>query len=262
MIKKRLSIGEFAKLKNVSVKSLRYYDTIGILKPAYVNEATGYRYYISEQMIVLDVILLCLAFNLPLKSLHGYCEGNGPPHLQQMILDCQEKAFAKLHEAQKMLTLSQDILAQIERLNQPHLEKELYKHSFQERAVLTLPWFDGRDNGKTYIKKISALSECARDADLTILSQQGILHDYWGEKGEQYVFLAVEPAPHTKTGYRQLPAADYTCMVLRESEITSVPTILAANGVRAQFSLHLNTDIYDYCLSHHLHLLEVQSYSG
>lgn len=260
MKKQGLSIGEFAKLKGVSVKSLRYYDRIGILKPAYVNETTGYRYYMPEQMIVLDVILLCLAFNLPLKSLHGYCEGNSPPHLRQMILDGQENAWAKLHKAQKLLTLSQDILAQIERLNQPHREKELYKHPFDERAVLTLPWGGARDNGKAYVKKIAALHECARTAGLTILSQQGILHDYAEQTGGQYVFLAVEPAPCAEAGYRQLPAGDYTCMVLRENEIESVPTILAANGLQAQFSLHLNTDIYDYCLSHHLHWLEVQSY--
>ena len=42
-----LSIGEAAKLKQVSVKSLRYYETIGILKPAYVDPSSGYRYYLS-----------------------------------------------------------------------------------------------------------------------------------------------------------------------------------------------------------------------
>lgn len=262
MIKKRLSIGEFAKLKNVSVKSLRYYDAIGILKPAYVNEATGYRYYIPEQMIVLDVILLCLAFNLPLRSLHGYSKSNGLPDLQQMILDGREKAHIRLREAQKMLTLSQDILAQIERLNQPHSEKELYWYSFRERAILTLPWDDKRDKGKTYIKKISALHEYARAADLTILSQQGILRDYGEQASRHYAFLAVEPASCTEPGYRQLPAGDYTCLVLRENELASVPAILASNGINVHFSLYLNTDIYDYCLSHHLHLLEVQSYSG
>lgn len=260
MKKKRLSIGEVAKLKGVSVKSLRYYDSIGILKPACVNETTGYRYYMPEQMIVLDVILLCLAFNLPLKSLHDYCEGSGPPHLRQMILDGQENARAKLRETQKLLTLSWDILAQIERLDQPRRERELYKYPFGERAVLTLPWGDARDNGKTYIKKIAALHESARAAGLTILSQQGILHDYAERTGGQFVFLAVEPAPNAEAGYRRLPAADYTCMVLRESEMDFVPAILAANGLRAQFSLYLNTDVYDYCLSNHLHWLEVQSY--
>ena len=64
-----LSIGEAAKLKQVSVKSLRYYETIGILKPAYVDPSSGYRYYSPNQMIDLDVILTCIELGIPLKSL-------------------------------------------------------------------------------------------------------------------------------------------------------------------------------------------------
>ena len=45
-----LSIGEFAKLRGVSVKSLRYYERVGALKPAYVNEESGYRYYSINQI--------------------------------------------------------------------------------------------------------------------------------------------------------------------------------------------------------------------
>ena len=40
-----LSIGKVSKLKNVSIKSLRYYDKIGILRPAFVNAETNYSYY-------------------------------------------------------------------------------------------------------------------------------------------------------------------------------------------------------------------------
>ena len=36
-----LSIGEVANLKGVSVKALRYYERVGVLRPAYVNPETG-----------------------------------------------------------------------------------------------------------------------------------------------------------------------------------------------------------------------------
>ena len=45
-----MSIGKVSKLKNVSIKSLRYYDQIGILKPAFVNAETNYRYYTKDQL--------------------------------------------------------------------------------------------------------------------------------------------------------------------------------------------------------------------
>ena len=40
-----LSIGEFSKICKVTVKTLRYYDRIGLLKPVHVDDMTGYRYY-------------------------------------------------------------------------------------------------------------------------------------------------------------------------------------------------------------------------
>ncbi|MGO2030819.1 MAG: MerR family DNA-binding transcriptional regulator, partial [Glutamicibacter ardleyensis] len=43
------SIGEFATLMNVTVKALRHYEKIGLLKPVRVDQLTGYRKYTSAQ---------------------------------------------------------------------------------------------------------------------------------------------------------------------------------------------------------------------
>ncbi|CAG5081518.1 Transcriptional regulator, MerR family [Thermobacillus xylanilyticus] len=53
-------ISEFSKISRVSVKTLRYYDQLGLLKPARTDEATGYRYYTAEQLIRLHRILAYL----------------------------------------------------------------------------------------------------------------------------------------------------------------------------------------------------------
>ena len=68
-MKEYLTIGEVSKMKGVGIKSLRYYDRLGILKPAYINPDTGYRYYSIEQMLMLDMILLCLGLDIPLKQM-------------------------------------------------------------------------------------------------------------------------------------------------------------------------------------------------
>lgn len=51
-----LSIGEFSKLSNVTTKTLRYYDKIGLLKPIIVNNENGYRQYSVEQLKTMIVI--------------------------------------------------------------------------------------------------------------------------------------------------------------------------------------------------------------
>ena len=50
-------IGLFSKMNRVTIKTLRYYDDIGLLKPAYVDGASGYRYYKSEQLPIIHKIM-------------------------------------------------------------------------------------------------------------------------------------------------------------------------------------------------------------
>jgi len=52
-----IQIGDFSKLSRVTVKTLRYYDEVGLLKPAQVDQFTGYRYYTYEQLPRLNRIL-------------------------------------------------------------------------------------------------------------------------------------------------------------------------------------------------------------
>ena len=50
-------IGLFSKINKVTVKTLRYYDKIGLLKPAYIDRENDYRYYISAQLPELHKII-------------------------------------------------------------------------------------------------------------------------------------------------------------------------------------------------------------
>ncbi len=51
-----LKIGDFSKLSRVSVRMLRHYDDIGLLKPAETDAFTGYRYYREDQLPVMGRI--------------------------------------------------------------------------------------------------------------------------------------------------------------------------------------------------------------
>lgn len=51
-----LKIGEFSKLSRVSIKTLRYYDSIGLLSPDEVDDENGYRYYSSSKLVALSEI--------------------------------------------------------------------------------------------------------------------------------------------------------------------------------------------------------------
>jgi DNA-binding transcriptional MerR regulator len=51
------SIGDFANLGRVSVRMLRHYDAIGLLRPARVDPASGYRFYVASQLALLNRVI-------------------------------------------------------------------------------------------------------------------------------------------------------------------------------------------------------------
>lgn len=99
-MKRRFTISEFAKLRQININSLRYYEKLGLLKPAYVDPQTGYRYYDAEQLPVLDTILLCIDLKLPLKDLVNYIDEHGVLYSQQLFEDAKRLTEQRVYEIQ------------------------------------------------------------------------------------------------------------------------------------------------------------------
>jgi DNA-binding transcriptional MerR regulator len=63
-----LPIGRFARLTGLSIKALRHYAEIGLLEPAHVDDATGYRYYALAQARRADAVRRLRELELPLEA--------------------------------------------------------------------------------------------------------------------------------------------------------------------------------------------------
>jgi DNA-binding transcriptional MerR regulator len=72
-------IGDFSKLSQVSVKTLRYYDEIGLIKPIEIDRFTSYRYYTASQLSRLNRILLLKDLGLSLDQIGRLLESDLPP---------------------------------------------------------------------------------------------------------------------------------------------------------------------------------------
>ncbi len=62
-------IKEFAEFTGVSVRTLHYYDEIGLLKPAFVDKVTGYRFYDEKCLLRMQEILFYRELDFSLKSI-------------------------------------------------------------------------------------------------------------------------------------------------------------------------------------------------
>lgn len=80
-----IRIGDFARLGQVSVVTLRHYDEIGLLRPITVDGFTGYRYYSVGQLPRLNRILALKDLGFSLEQIGTALDGLTLDHLQGML---------------------------------------------------------------------------------------------------------------------------------------------------------------------------------
>jgi DNA-binding transcriptional MerR regulator len=101
-------IGEFAALSGVSAKTLRFYDEIGLLRPASIDARTRYRLYLPQQLEELASILALKEMGVPLamvRKLIGKAgSGTGPAKDRRAILnDLKRTLELSIHTANQSL---------------------------------------------------------------------------------------------------------------------------------------------------------------
>lgn len=65
-------IGEFARIVDISVRTLRYYDECGVLKPNEIDKFTGYRYYNDKNIAECELIKLLKYVDFTLDEIIVY----------------------------------------------------------------------------------------------------------------------------------------------------------------------------------------------
>jgi DNA-binding transcriptional MerR regulator/predicted transcriptional regulator YdeE len=112
-------IGEFSKLVQVPVPTLRYYDQVGLLKPVEVDRMTGYRYYSASQLPRLHRILALKGLGFSLEQIGEVLdEGLSPEQMRGMFRLRHAQINQQLAEVQQQLVEVEVRLSQIEREEQ------------------------------------------------------------------------------------------------------------------------------------------------
>jgi DNA-binding transcriptional MerR regulator len=109
-------IGEFAQIAQVSGRQLRFYDQLGLLPPAHVDQQTGYRYYTVRQLPRLNRILALKELGLSLEQIGPLLEKEvSPADLRSMLILKRAQLERSLHEEEARLRHIESRIAQIDR---------------------------------------------------------------------------------------------------------------------------------------------------
>ncbi len=209
-----MSIGKVSKLKNVSIKSLRYYDQIGILKPAFVNTETNYRYYTKEQLYLLDAITVCIKLGIPLKDLNNYVE-NSSINLQKLLYDGKILAEQKILDIHNCLATLQETLQNMassvtglakipESKSGVLLPDGFYHNEIVTRRMLTVP-LEEMDVPKYYGQYILKLFVTAQQMGTVVAYPSGVLHEYRNGHYQRHMFLTItDDAPAAESAAQNI----------------------------------------------------------
>ncbi len=96
-----LRIGTFSRRGRVSVKALRHYEAIGLLKPAHVDGATGYRSYEPSQLDDLHRLMVLRALGLPLERIRILLQDDPSPDLMRRLLAERRATVARRIDAEQ-----------------------------------------------------------------------------------------------------------------------------------------------------------------
>lgn len=96
-----MQVKDFADFAGVSVRTLHYYDEIGLLKPAHVDKATGYRYYDETSVLRMQEILFYRELDFSLKNIKEILSSPNYDHTaalkkQQTLLMIKKERLERL----------------------------------------------------------------------------------------------------------------------------------------------------------------------
>ena len=171
-----MQIKEFAEFTGVSVRTLHYYDEIGLLKPASVDKFTGYRFYDKKSLLRMQEILFYRELDFSLKSIDKIL--SSPNYDKEKALTEQKKLLLIKKERLERLISAIDRAEKGENVMNvfDNSEFENYKQEVKEKWGETDAYKEHKEKTKDYGKeKWNNLSEKMNDimAEFSVCMKNG-----------------------------------------------------------------------------------------
>ncbi len=150
-----MQIKEFAKLTGVSVRTLHYYDEIGLLKPSAVDVQNGYRDYDAGCLARMQEILFYRELDFPLKDIAAILaapdyDKQAALHAQKHLLTLKkerlERLIAALDDAMKGETISMNVFDS----SQLETQRKAYAEEAKEKWGVTSAYKEHEEKTKGY----------------------------------------------------------------------------------------------------------------
>ncbi|EOQ14661.1 hypothetical protein KQ3_00168 [Bacillus cereus B5-2] len=220
-MKKLFSIGEVAKIKDITIKALRYYHKMGILIPKHVDESTGYRYYSIDQFIHIDIIKSCRELNTSIVELQEIFKECNTDKLLRFLQVKREEAEEHMKKMEEVMETIDDLHTKVVSSQEILKNDEISIEFFEQRYVVVAPC---KEVGSLQeLLYYSDLEKIVQDYEEKMAMEMGILYNVnenWNVE-PKYVFNKIRDDVHMEEmqNIKVLPGGKYiTLAYSKENE--------------------------------------------
>jgi DNA-binding transcriptional MerR regulator len=228
-----IKIGDFSRLSQVPISTLRYYDEVGLLRPAAIDEASGYRFYTLEQLSVLNRILALKWLGLSLDQIAQLLAEKVPTsHIHGMLLMKRMELQQQVCEVEERLSRVEIRLKMLEQekvMSYDVVLKSIPALMIASRRSLVADfddWFRFKAETQAVIRQ-SGVKEVG--PWMTLYHHQGY------REQELYVEVAVPIDAGLGRKLQQSESPDFTVYELPEEDVASVVYPYSKEAVAAVY---------------------------
>ncbi|WP_067929193.1 MerR family transcriptional regulator [Alicyclobacillus shizuokensis] len=123
-----LTIGQMARILNVTPKTLRHYDSIGLFSPCHIGADNQYRYYTSEQVNQLRRILFLRSMGMGLEVIRGLIQSGAiddPERLKAILQEHADTIRAEISKQQELLHSVEEMIENIDHTRGMHMKAKI-----------------------------------------------------------------------------------------------------------------------------------------
>ncbi|CAM2078344.1 MAG: MerR family DNA-binding transcriptional regulator [uncultured Clostridium sp.] len=221
MKKNLLTIGDISKKTGCSIKSLRYYDSIGLLKPIYVDPNTNYRYYNFEQTKIVEIIQLCIFLDIPLKDVKELTiKDDNTMDYSNLIEYGRKITKEKIIKLQNNLTFLDTLKKEVERINSYDNNEEKSFH-IDEKYYYVLPLFEDEMNDN-YYKILDTLFTKALNENILLKHDYGIIMNINDDDINKFVAVEVDKKYCNLENVIKVDSGNFLCKKTNEFNLTKI----------------------------------------
>lgn len=219
------SIGKLSTLTGVHIQSLRYYEELGILKPAYVDPQSGYRYYNFQHMRIVEAIQYCVELDIPLRQFRDFLlEEDGQIDYSRLIDDGIRLANEKMARMKARLAFLENVRREMLHARDCRANARI-KSIFPERLCWAVP-YEGTQTSPEFHAALYHLIADMEKHGVRAGYDNGQLLLCRGNEWKSYLFIDIREMRKPAEEFPQIitiPAGEYLCGIGEGSDIRSAP---------------------------------------